>query len=160
LITEYIQSPSFMTKLILTTIFSISASFSIGQSNSSIDTAKNALGFLKNFYTVYITDIAIGNGPHSEDSLRRKYCTSKELNKIANRPGPESIKWEDYDPITKAQDCDTSTLKTLTITRNKKKPSLYTVFYSWTDYTKTTAKFIIHLTVVIEKGRFKIDDVW
>jgi hypothetical protein len=89
------------------------------------------------------------------------YCTSRLLNKIANRPGPESIHWEDYDPITKAQDCNSDVLKTLSIIRNKKEPNSYSVSYSWTDYfTKITTWRTIHLIVLKQKERFKIADVW
>ena len=150
-----------MTKIILATIFSLSASSCIGQTNSSIDSAKNPLSFLRNFYTIYITDMAVGQSIESNDSLVKKYCTSKLLNKIAAHSDPEKPNWWDYDPIIKAQDADTATLKTLTIIKTIKTPNSYSVSYRWTDYiTKKTETFNIHLIVEKQKEGFRIADVW
>jgi Protein of unknown function (DUF3828) len=149
-----------MTKIILTTIFTLSASFCNSQTNSSIDTAKDPVIFLKNFYTIYITKMAIGQRPESNDSLVKKYCTSRLLKKIAAHSNPERPNWWDYDPIIKAQDADTATLKTLVIKTNKT-PDSYSVSYKWTDYyTKKTGTFIIHLIVEKQKEGFRIADVW
>lgn len=147
-----------MTKIILATTFSLFTSFCIGQTNSSIDSAKTPLNFLKNFYTIYITDIAIGHDPlHSSDSLVKKYCTPRLLNKIAEHSDPEKLNWWDSDPFIKAQDSDTSFLKTLSIRMNKMKPNSYSVSYGSTDdSTKTT----IHLIVEKQKEGFRIADVW
>jgi hypothetical protein len=141
-------------------IFCFSASNCFSQTNSSIDTAKNAEIFLKNFYTVYITDIAIGSG-NSSRSLVKKYCTSKLLNKLAEHSNPEKMNWWDFDPFIKAQDSDTAVLKTLFVSMNKKKANWYSVSYSLKDYPdKKTEWTTIHLVVVKQKAGFKIDDIW
>jgi hypothetical protein len=151
-----------MTKIILAIIFSLSALFCIGQTNSSIDSVKTPLSFLKNFYTIYITDIAIGHDPlHSSDSLVKKYCTAGLLNKIAEHSDPEKLNWWDSDPFIKAQDSDTSFLKTLSIRMNKMKTNSYSVSYNWTDdFTKKTTRTTIYLIVEKKKEGFRIADVW
>ena len=105
--------------------------------------------------------MALGQSVHSFDSLRRKYGTSRLSKKIAEHSDPEKLNWWDWDPFTKAQDFDTATLRTLSIRRGKKGPNSYSVSYRWTDYfTKITDTFTIHLIVIRQKERFKIDDVW
>jgi hypothetical protein len=150
-----------MTRIILVTIFYVSASFCISQTNSPIDTAKSPLSFLKNFYTIYITDIAIGHSLHSSDSLVKKYCTPGLLNKISKHSDPEKSNWRDFDLFIKAQDSDTAILKTLSIKMNKMKPNSYSVSYDWTDhFTKITTKTTINLIVEKQKDGFRIADVW
>jgi hypothetical protein len=142
-------------------IFFLSVTFCCGQTASSIDTSKSAVHFLKNFYTTYITDIAIGHSLHSSDSLIKKYCTPRLLHKIAEHSAPEKLNGWDYDPFIKAQDCDTAVLKTLAIRTNKMNPNAYSVSYEWTDYfTKITTKTTIHLMVVDQKDGFRISEVW
>jgi len=146
-----------MAKIFWSNIFSFTVIFCSGQTASSIDSSKSTLSFLKNFYTVYITDIAIGHSLNSSDSLIKKYCTPKLLNKIAEHSDPEKLNWWDFDPFVKAQDSDTAFLKTLSVRMNKMKPNSYSVSYGRTDdSTKTT----IHLIVEKQKEGFKIVDVW
>ena len=148
-------------KIILAAIFSLSASFCMSQSKSPIDTATSGLSFLQHFYTIYITDIAIGPDPHNSDSLVRKYATPGLLKKITAHSDPEKKDWWDYDPFIKAQDSDTAILKTLSVRMNKKESNWYSVSYKWTDSnSKTTTRTTIHLIVVKQKDGFKIADVW
>ena len=151
-----------MAKIILVAIFLLCASSGFGQAYFPIDTAKSPQSFLRNFYTNYITDIAIGQSPlQSSDSLVKKYCTQKLLNKIAEHSDPEKLNWWDSDPFIKAQDSDTAFLKTLSIRTNKTKANSYSVSYGWTDdLTKKTTRTTIYLIVERQKDGFKIADVW
>ncbi len=150
-----------MTKIILAIIFSLSASFCISQTKSSIDSASSPLSFLTNFYTTYITDMAIGKSNNSNDSLVRKYCTSRLLRKIVEHSNPDKLNWWDYDPILKAQDADTATLKSLVIIETNKTSNTYSVSYKWTDFfTKKTETVTIHLMVAKQNQGFRIADVW
>ena len=146
-----------MVKIFWSIFFSLTVIFCSGQTASSIDSSKSALSFLKNFYTIYITDIAIGHSLNSSDSLKKKYCTPKLLNKIAEHSDPEKLNWWDYDPFIKAQDSDTAFLKSLSIRMNNRKPNSYSVSYGSTD---DSTKITIHLIVQKQKEGFRIADVW
>ena len=60
----------------------------------------------------------------------------------------------------KAQDSDTSLLKTLTVKKNSRKPNLYDVSYSFTDYQSPTVTRLIHLIVTNQNGSLKINNLW
>ena len=150
-----------MTRIILAIIFSLSATFCFSQTPSSVDTATSPISFLKSFYTMYITGIAIGNSLNSSDSLTKKYCTRGLLHKIAEHSDPEKPNWWEADPFLKAQDSDTAVLKTLSIRANKMKTNAYSVSYSWVDdLNKKTTRRTIYLIVEKQKDGFKIADVW
>lgn len=149
-----------MAKKFLVFVFSLSVTFCSGQTTTLIDSSRSSVSFLKNLYTRYITEIAIGD-PLRSDSLIKKYCTPGLLRKIEEHSDPEKLNWWDYDPFIKAQDSDTAVLKTLAIRLNKTKPNSYCVSYDWTDYfSKKTTRTTIYLIVKKQKEGFRIADVW
>lgn len=115
---------------------------------------------LKEFYTAYITEVS-GNASFKLmaerlDSLKKKYCTEILLEKI-----PSLVEQSNADPIIKAQDSNIAYLKTLTIETNFKNKNQYQYIVSYFDSSNPSIeKTIIHLSVIKEKGNYKIDDVW
>lgn len=106
---------------------------------------------LKEFYTSYMTQIDKGPiDPKKENSIREKYCTVKLLKEIEN---DEEL---DYDPWLNAQDAGVKSLNTLTIKNNIEISNGYVVTY---EDTYAKKKISIKLTVVKEKGGYKIDSV-
>lgn len=92
------------------------------------------------------------------DALQSKYCTSKLIS--------ESKKYleQGYDLLTNDLGIDKETLKSsLTIVKDTKKEGNYVVSYiiQMADSpTLRKKKNTIHLIVVKEEGRYKIDQVW
>ena len=114
---------------------------------------KKAIRMLHTFYNVYLSidptkDI-------DEMPIRKKYCTSKFLDKYYYHPkeGEEL----DADPFVKAQDSDPSWLKTLSVNIDYKNPKWYIAEY--TDLT-SFKHVVIHLKVVKQDTRYLIDEVW
>lgn len=116
----------------------------------SESTDKQILIFLKEFYTYYIIENSkMPRNEKSIDKIKTKYCTTSFLNKI-------SYEELDFDPFLNTQDCQTEFLKSLSITKRAGEFNSYMVSYM-DEYNKT--KITIELTVVIEKGGFKIDSI-
>ena len=123
---------------------------SFAQNNLSED--QQIRGMLKEFYTSYMTQFAKWPPePKKEDSIRRKYCTTRLLKDIKN---DEDL---DYDPWLDAQDTDIAWLKTLSIKKNIGIPNGYIITYESSKYDGEKA--FIKLTVVKEKDGYKIDSV-
>lgn len=111
-------------------------------------------GMLKDFYTDYITAIATSEDYEEKlHALTNKYCTKRLMAKIA-KDYKEGL---DYDPFIKAQDSDTTCLKTLSVKKEPQKANTYTVSYI-ESYDKK--KVQIHLLVIIQNNDHKIDAVW
>ncbi|MFL5789323.1 MAG: DUF3828 domain-containing protein [Flavisolibacter sp.] len=112
---------------------------------------KSAEGMLKEFYTKYITEVFMGANEKKIHLILKKYCTVKLLNKV-----PKLTQNIDGDPFLKAQDSDTSNLKSLSIKKDNKRKNIYSVSY----IANPNHQITIHLLVVKESGSFKIDSVW
>ncbi len=116
---------------------------------------QQAMAMLKNFYTAYMTEIAIGSSHNfvkKLTSIQKRYCTPALVEKI-----PELIERADCDPFLKAQDSNVENIKSLAFKKDTKTPNLFIV--SYTDiyrHNKTTIK----LTVVKQKDNFKIASVF
>jgi hypothetical protein len=138
--------------LILTFLLLVANNYANSQNNQSNE---QALRMLKEFYTSYITEIAIGPAGRTEEMklhlIQRKYCTTKLLHYI-----PKFIEQHDEDPLLMAQDSDTSSLKTLSIKKDNKRKNIYSVSY----IANPSHKITIHLSVIKENGSFKIDSIW
>lgn len=138
-----------MKLVILSLIFGMVLSTASAQIPNSFD--KQAIEMLHNFYKAYIsidpsTAISVDEMP-----IRKKYCTSKFLDKYYYHPKEEDQL--DSDPFVKAQDSDPSWLKTLTINIAPNEPHWYVAEY--TDMT-TFAHTVIHLKVVKQGVRYLI----
>lgn len=112
-----------------------------------------ALEMLKHFYKQYIIESQKMPSPARRKNIseiKKQNCTQNFLIKIAT----EEL---DSDPFLKAQDIDSSCLKTLAIKRDLKKDNLYQVTYldSYNHHN-----IIITVTVIKQKDEFKIDDIW
>ena len=104
---------------------------------------------IKDFYTRYITEMAIGVDPRKLDGLQKKYCTTRLIKSI-----PKLAEQTDADPLIKAQDADTASLKSLTVERDPKKEDQYVVTYTLDQ------KVVIHLAMGMTNSGYKIDAVW
>ena len=128
-----------------------SCNFGLAQENPS---EKQQTKMLMDFYTAYITEVAMGKPPNLEknlSSLRQNYCTLKLLKEI-----PKKIEETNVDPFIKAQDISIETLKTLCVVKVQNKPDSYTVSYT-NIYSK--AVIIIAIEVVKVKKGYKINSV-
>ena len=142
-----------MKKIFFVCLLLLSTAVSKAQ-NKVTDT--QAISMLRKFYTAYITTVANDQSRIMNEKLsllKSQYCTKKVLVKI-----PKIVEQTDSDPFLKAQDSDVSVLKTLSITRNFKKPNLYTVFYSFKNEF-SNEKIIINLVVINQNGSLKIDNI-
>jgi len=135
------------SKFLIFSLFAICV-FSNTASRAQVkDADKEIRTMLKEFYTIYITE-EYKDG--LEDSIKKKYCTKKILNRIKQDEELEN------DPFVNAQDYDLAWLKTLTINKDSQKENVYTVsFISSYDQKKT----IIRLLVVKDGQRYKIDNI-
>jgi hypothetical protein len=91
------------------------------------------------------------------EALQKKYCTEKLKKEI----GGDEL---NQDPLIGGVDyTDVEHLKTLKITKDTTKVNAYVVFYIThtltADYKPTDKKVVLHVTVVQEKGTFKIASV-
>ena len=122
--------------------------------NDSSD--KHVLAMLKDFYTSYIIESSKMSPTQTQklNSIKAKYCTKGLLDKIEKQFKSGEL---DYDPFLKAQDVDTGWLKTLSFSKDLKKPSSYVV--SYTD-TNSSTKVNIYVTVVKKNEGLRITNVW
>lgn len=127
---------------------------------------KQKLEMLKEFYTIYIKQVADGpageSGEQAINAIRKKYCSSRLLKELKKKFENGQL---DYDPFLKAQDSDTSLLKTLSITKDEHKENVYEVSYSYDRLSGNRSEMIketviIHLTLIKANNQYKIDSVW
>jgi len=112
-------------------------------------TTDGSVTMLKEFYTAYITAVATTTDENKLLALQRKYCTGRLLKKI-----PDMIEKSDGDPFIKGQDSDTAFIKTLSIQKDGQKEGQFAVSY------QADQKIVIHLVIVEENKKYKIDSVW
>jgi hypothetical protein len=145
-------------KLLIITLFIISINFSINACAQSKSTDQQNIAGLNSFYTSYITEMSTSTNAHTMQanltSIKKKYCTARLLNKIAEDMKSGKLDW---DPFLKGQDTQIDCLKTLTVKKGAAKPNHYIVSYIW-PFSKE--KISINLTMVKELVGFKIDSVW
>jgi hypothetical protein len=113
----------------------------------------HAIKMLEDFYTSYMkefTDLSYGH-KHRTNVILKKYCTVSLINKI-----PKLADQMDSDPFLKAQDSDSSWVKSLVVKKDLKRSGVYIVSYRDGNNTNT----IIHSLVVKQKQIYKIADVW
>ena len=117
------------------------------QNNSS---EKEIVEMLKNFYKEYISESA--KMPMNEkkiNSIKKKYCTSKLLQKI-------DLLELDYDPFVNAQDFEPTLLKTIKFNKIFKSNNIYKACYVWDFNNKTIC---VKLSIKKVNNSFKIDDI-
>lgn len=103
--------------------------------------------WLKQFYTEYITACSKGGSNDEMTAIEKKYCTAPLINEI------KADEEMDVNPFLSAQDCDTSTLKTLQVEKVPQQKDQYTVSYKWSpDGGKTTT----YVTLVRQQNEYKI----
>jgi hypothetical protein len=142
-----------MKKLTLIILLIVGTTVSKAQNTTVAD--QQAMAMLKNFYTAYMTEIAVGSSHNfvkKLTSIQKKYCTPALVEKI-----PALIERADCDPFLKAQDSNIENIKSLSFKKDTQAPNLFIV--SYTDiyrHNKTTIK----LTVVKQKDNFKIASVF
>ena len=126
------------------------------------------ISMLREFYIAYNTvwENATTYKPEEFEnkvfSLQQKYCSDRLQGEI--KKYYETYKLE-HDLLTNDfGGTDSETLKsTLTITKDTTKENSYVVTYTVKIKAPSTPreeKNVIHLTVVKEKGSYKIDEVW
>lgn len=126
------------------------------------------ISMLREFYIAYNTvwENATTYKPEEFEnkvfSLQQKYCSDRLQGEI--KKYYETYKLE-HDLLTNDfGGTDSETLKsTLTITKDTTKENSYVVSYTVKIKAPSTPreeKNVIHLTVVKEKGSYKIDEVW
>ncbi|MDF2189029.1 DUF3828 domain-containing protein [Paraflavitalea sp. CAU 1676] len=104
--------------------------------------------WLKQFYTDYITACSKGASNEEMAVIEKKYCTAALIKEI------KSDEEMDVNPYLNAQDCDTSTLKTLQVEKVPQQKDQYKVSYKWSpDGVATT----IHVTLVRQQNEYKIN---
>jgi len=140
------------------TIIMFLANHNYTQAQNVVDD-KQAVQMLKEFYTSYNTAWSTTKGfvlTKKLDSLQLKYCT-KKLRREVKESGL------DQDPLIGIDYTDVGHLKTLTITRDAAKKNSYVVCYI--AHTLSAAnkpideRVIIHVTVIKERGKLKIESV-
>jgi hypothetical protein len=138
--------------LFFCTLCLISNYANVKAQNSSTD--KKVFRMLKEFYTSYITSLSIISPLNIEkaDSIKLKYCDVTMLNNINNQFKKGEL---DFDPFLKAQDIDSSCLKTLSFSKDLKRPNTFAVYYI-SNHIKT----VIYLKVAKENSIYKIKNVW
>lgn len=115
-------------------------------------TQAEAADLLKSFYTEYINSCSDGVAIDSDgdmENIVKKYFTGALYKKL------EPLEF-DYDPVLKAQDCDTAVLKTLTVTSSEKDNTSYTVCY---NDSYSNELICINLKVISSKGKLMISDI-
>jgi hypothetical protein len=139
----------------LTLIILLIASSVLAKAQTTTVADQQAIAMLKNFYTAYMTEIAVGsshNFAKKLTSIQKKYCTADLVDKI-----PALVDRANCDPFLKAQDSNMENIKSLSFKKDTKASNLFLV--SYTDiyrHNKTTIK----LTVVKQKDNFKIASVF
>jgi hypothetical protein len=111
---------------------------------------------IKSFYNSYIIEKS-KKPPRNEekiDTIINKYWTKRLKNYIDLQFKEYEL---DYDPFIKGQMFDIRILKTLTVRHDLKSNNIYYVSFTFdTIIRKTTT---IKLTILKEKGSYKIDNV-
>ena len=109
---------------------------------------------LREFYTKYMImwEINAPNARQQEKVFLAKHVDAGLLKKIDHQFKTGEL---DYDPFLKAQDVDTTCLRTLTITKNPAQAGQYDVAYQVQD-----EKMLIHLIVVKQNDSYIIKKVW
>ena len=116
--------------------------------NNSSD--KEIIEMLKTFYTEYISESdKMPMNENKINSIKKKYCTSKLLQKINLLP-------LDYDPFVDAQDFEPTLLKTIKFTKVSKNNNIYKACYVWDFNNKTIC---VKLSIKKINNSFKIDDI-
>ncbi|MDD4991453.1 MAG: DUF3828 domain-containing protein [Paludibacter sp.] len=123
------------------------------------------LDMLNEFYTSYITENSkmaeMENktaGIEKLNSIKRKYCTIRLLNKIDKQNEDAEL---DADPFLKSQDFNIKWSKTLKFRKDSKNQNMYIVSYSYYDnYKHTNNQITIKLIIVKQRGCYRIDSVW
>ncbi|HWD87729.1 MAG TPA: DUF3828 domain-containing protein [Mucilaginibacter sp.] len=131
----------------------------LGAQTSSLD-EKRTISTLKTFYTAYMSTFSdSGNVRQSErrlEILRSKYCTAK-----CRKQYKKLVEETDGDPIIQGQDSAPEFAKTLSIKRNIKESSVYTVSYYYfplgEDGKQHKETITIKLLMIKENGNVKID---
>jgi hypothetical protein len=117
------------------------------------DADEEAFGFLREFYTGYMTTWEdFPTDEKKADSVLAKYCDASLLSEIKRKTVEEEL---DYDPFLKAQDVLISNLKTFSVARDARKAGVYTFSYGTGSERRS-----IHLVVDRRDGRLKIREVW
>lgn len=121
---------------------------------------KCEIEMLKEFYVAHCSLYHMSQDNKRTDSLVDKYCTPR-LSKIIKAINEQS--YYEHDPLTKDAGIDSLSLKTLIIKKNPQKNNGFVVSYSVLqdapDMSKVKTDVIIHLTVVKENDKFKIDEI-
>jgi len=95
------------------------------------------------------------------DSLNQKYCSLKLINKLKKEFKEGGL---DIDLLTNDEGADENSLKTLIVKKIMTKANSFIITYDYSTmspaYKPITKNVIIHVTVVMEKGSYKIDNVW
>jgi hypothetical protein len=139
----------------LTLIILLIASIAVCRAQNTTAADQQAMAMLKNFYTAYMTEVAVGSSHNFVKKLttiQKKYCTPALVEQI-----PALIERTDCDPFLKAQDSNVENIKSLSFKKDARAVNLFIV--SYTDiyrHNKTTIK----LTVVKQKDNFKIASVF
>ncbi len=116
--------------------------------NNSSD--KEIVQMLKNFYKEYVSES--DKMPMNEKKInliKKRYCTSNLLNKI-------ELLELDYDPFVDAQDFNSTLLKTIEFTKDKKNNNNYKACYVW-DFNKKI--ICVKLSIKKVNKTYKIDDI-
>jgi hypothetical protein len=115
---------------------------------------KQAITMLKEFYTVYITELSKWPINSTElNTIKKKYCTSSLLSKIKAQFKSGQLS---ADPFLQAQDFDISWLKTLSVNRDSKKLNGYNISYIDSEAKE---KVVIRLTVIKQGDGHKIASI-
>jgi hypothetical protein len=121
--------------------------------NNHTETEQNAEQMLQMFYTKYLTVFATADGVAGQkklEMLQKQFCVPAFFKKI-----PAIIKQTDSDPFLKAQDTSIDYLKTLSVSKTLIKNN-YRVSYIGDAELGKKSTVVIQVTVVMEKGEFKI----
>jgi hypothetical protein len=120
-----------------------------------------AKSMLREFYTVYNKEWNTDSGfvlLRKLDSLQDIYCTKHLIKKI-RQPNL------DHDLFTGDMDTDMSFLETLYIKKDTTQAGTYTVSYVARSYDpiakrNDTEQVVLHVSVVNENEKYKLDSVW
>ncbi|MGM8360736.1 DUF3828 domain-containing protein [Flavobacterium sp. ARAG 55.4] len=129
---------------------------SIESSKNEIDKDAAIQKMLKEFYSVYIkefTNEKIAESERKLDSIEIKFCTKSLLDSISNEFEHNEL---DYNPFVKAQDASLDWIETLTVSRLSGSKNKFNVQYLDKYSGNATS---IHVTVINEKGIFKISSL-
>ncbi len=111
------------------------------------------LDMLRFFYTAYMAPLVNGAQPNDlyskQSQLRKRYCTAHCMTRYLQLvQNPDTID----DPFIKAAGSDREAIMSLAFAKVPKQPNKYTV-----TYTAGADKIIIPLSLVNDKGNWKID---